>query len=335
MPTLQHNALVEMFRDNPELGPRLLATLFHIDVPPHASVNVVEASLDQLVPIEFRADLVLELRDEKGESVLAIVLEVQRDKDPDKKYSWPVYVAVVRATKRCRTVVLVVTPDDDVAAWAAEEIDLGIGRGTLRPLVLGPAVVPEITDPAIAKQETELAVLSAVAHGNGPNGLAVVLAAFAALERLDREHAAAYFETVYRVLRRPMQKAVEAKIMEKQTDPYPELQYTWEKRFAELFEERGRLEGLRDGRLEGLRDGRLEGLRDGRLEGLRDGRLEGLRDGRLEGLRDALLRLAERKGIALGEADRARIAACNDAAALERWFDNVLGAKSASDVFSG
>ena len=103
MPTLEHNAIVEMFRENPELAPHLLALLFHIDVPPHASVEVVESSLDQLVPVEFRADLVLELRDASGVLVLAIVLEVQRDKDPDREYSWPVYVTVLRAKKRCQS----------------------------------------------------------------------------------------------------------------------------------------------------------------------------------------------------------------------------------------
>ncbi|WP_434045831.1 MULTISPECIES: hypothetical protein [Sorangium] len=100
MPTLEHNALVEMFREHPELAPRLLATLLHVEVPPRAAVAVVESSLDQLIPVEFRADLVLELRDESDALVLAIVIEVQRDVDPDKKFSWPAYVAVVRARKR-------------------------------------------------------------------------------------------------------------------------------------------------------------------------------------------------------------------------------------------
>ena len=76
MPTLEHDAIVEMFRENPELAPHLLALLFHVEVPPHASVVVVESSLDQLIPVEFRADLVLELRDTTGALVLAIVLEV-------------------------------------------------------------------------------------------------------------------------------------------------------------------------------------------------------------------------------------------------------------------
>src|SRR6185369_12520355 len=98
--------LVEMFRENPSLAPHFLSTLFHVDVPAHASVRVADSSLDQLIPVEFRADLVLELRDEKGTVVLAIILEAQRDKDPRKKYSWPVYVAFARAERECPTVVL-------------------------------------------------------------------------------------------------------------------------------------------------------------------------------------------------------------------------------------
>lgn len=110
MPTLEHNGFVAMFRENPALAPHFLATLFHLDIPPHASVAVVESSLDQLLPVEFRADLVLDLRDASDTLALAIVLEVQREKDPDKKYSWLVYLAAVRARKRCPTLVLVIAP---------------------------------------------------------------------------------------------------------------------------------------------------------------------------------------------------------------------------------
>ncbi len=301
MPTLEHNAIVEMFRENPELAPRFVESLFHVDVPPHASVAVVESSLDQLVPVEFRADLVLELRDAKGAIVLAIVLEVQRDEDPDKLYSWPVYVAIVRAKKRCPTIVLVVAPDAGVASWAARPIDLGLGLGSLHPLVLGPASVPEVTDSAVAKEEVELAVLSAVAHGNGSNGLAVVQAALVALGRLDREHAAVYFQVIWNALREPMRRALEALVMERQTeDKASSLPFV-----QDIFE-----------------------------RGVRKGELKGLRDGKLGGLREALLRLIARVGITLTEDDRARIQACDDAATLDRWVENAVGAKTAADVLS-
>jgi hypothetical protein len=186
MPTLEHNGLVDLFRGNPALAPHLLERLFGLKLPPHAGVTVVESALDQLVPVEFRADLVLELRDEMGGLVLSIIVEVQRDEDPDKKYSWAVYVAVERARKHCPVLLLVVATDAKVATWAGETIDLGLGLWTGRPLVLGPAVVPELTDPAVAALEPELALLSAVTHGNGPNGLAVLEAALLVLGRLDR-----------------------------------------------------------------------------------------------------------------------------------------------------
>ncbi|WP_437949677.1 hypothetical protein WME98_01720 [Sorangium sp. So ce296] len=315
MPTLEHNALVEMFRDRPALAPRLLATLFHVEVPPHVAAAVVESSLDQLLPVEFRADLVLELRDASGTIVLAIVVEVQRDMDANKKFSWPTYVTVVRARKRCRTVVLVVAPDAGVAAWAAESIDLGLGLGHVAPLVLGPAVVPEITDPGEA--EAELAVLSAVAHGNGPNGPAVVLAALAALGPLDQEHAMVYFQLIWNALREPMRQALEALVMERQIEgeaTFPP--------FVQKLIDRGKLEGMREGKLEGIR------------EGMREGKLEGIREGELKGKRDTLLRLLARAGIVLSENESARIQACTDIAILDRWIDNVLGAKTAAEVLS-
>jgi hypothetical protein len=317
MPTLEHNALVEIFRENPELAPHLLVTLFHVDVPLYTSVAVVESSLDQLIPVEFRADLVLELRDAHGTLVLAIVIEVQRDQDPDKKFSWPVYVTGVRAKKRCGTVVLVVAPDADVAVWAAETIDLGLGLGPVKPLVLGPAVVPEITDPAEAEKETELAVLSAVAHGNGPNGLAVVQAALVGLSRLDQEHAAVYFQIIWNGLREPMRQALEALVMERQIEDKATFPP-----FVQKLIDRGKLEGIREGKLEGIREGKLEGIREGKLEG------------ELKGKRDTLLRLLARAGIPLSENESARIQACADIATLDLWIDNVLGAKTATEVLS-
>jgi len=100
------------------------------------------------------------------------------------------------------------------------------------------AIVPRVTDTALAEQEPELAILSAVAHGNGPNGLDVVQAVLSALDRLDRELAAAYFQIVYTALREPMRVALEAMAMERQT----QAKATFPP-FAEKLIDRGRLEG--------------------------------------------------------------------------------------------
>lgn len=57
---------------------------------------------------------------------------------------------------------------------------------------------------------------------------------------------------------------------------------------------------------------------------------QGEQKGKLDGLREVLLRLLSRAEIAISEDDRARIDACTDAATLDRWIENVLGAKSSS-----
>ncbi len=297
MPTLEHNGLVEMFREKPSLVPHFLTTLFHLDLPAHASIAVVESSLDQLIPVEFRADLVLELRDAGGALVLAVVLEVQRDRDLDKKFSWPVYLAAVRAKKRCPVIVLVVAPDDAVAAWAAEPIDLGLGFSTIRALVLGPTIVPVVTDKSAAELEPELAVISAIAHGNGPQGLQVVDAAFRALGSLDREHVAVYFQIVYDVLRDPLRRALEKLIMERQKETNESIP-----EFAQML--------------------------------MRIGEQAGKLEGKLEGKREVLFRLLARAGIPLSDDDRRRIEVCTDDSTLDRWVDNVSGAKAAAEVLS-
>ncbi|WP_437332600.1 hypothetical protein [Sorangium sp. So ce394] len=140
-------------------------------------------------------------------------------------------------------------------------------------------------------------MLSAVAHGNGPNGLAVVLAALVALGRLDQEHAMVYFQLIWNALREPMRQALEALVMERQIEgeaTFPP--------FVQKLIDRGKLEGMREGELKGKRD--------------------------------TLLRLLARAGIVLTENERARVQACTDMAILDRWLDNVLGAKTAAEVLS-
>jgi predicted transposase/invertase (TIGR01784 family) len=71
-----------------------------------------------------------------------------------------------------------------------------------------------------------------------------------------------------------------------------------------------------------------------RQEGKDEGIVEGHASGLAKGKRDALLRLLARRGLALTEDDRARVAACSDVATLDQWFDNALVARTATEVFS-
>ncbi len=75
----------------------------------------------------------------------------------------------------------------------------------------------------------------------------------------------------------------------------------------------------------------LEIAADREATGFAKGKLDGLREAR----RETLLRLLVRAGIAVTDAERARIEGCSDAATLDRWIDNVIGARTAADVLSG
>jgi hypothetical protein len=66
----------------------------------------------------------------------------------------------------------------------------------------------------------------------------------------------------------------------------------------------------------------------------RDGRIAGERNGRIEQARVSLLRVLARRALQVSDAQRAQIAACDDAATLERWLDRAIDAASASDVLA-
>ena len=88
--SMEHAGLVEIFRANPRLVPQLLEASFGVELPAWETITVAEAELDQLAPIEFRADLVVELAGATGPPRLSAVLEVQLRPDEDKPFTWPV-----------------------------------------------------------------------------------------------------------------------------------------------------------------------------------------------------------------------------------------------------
>jgi predicted transposase YdaD len=101
---------------------------------------------------------------------------------------------------------------------------------------------------------------------------------------------------------------------------------------------KGRQEGHEEGLKEGLKEGHQEGLREGHQEGLKEGHQEGLREGHQEGLKEgriaALFAVLEARGLRIGKAARERIAACSDAAQLDRWIRRAATIQKASELFS-
>jgi len=219
MPSLDHESLIVLFRNQPELAAQLLRDALHLELPAYTEARLASSDLTEVVPTEFRADAVVLLVD--GKPVLGVIVEAQLSRDERKRFSWPAYISVLRARHECPVELLVLTPDRAVAAWAATPIQLDLaGHLVLRPRVLGPDGVPAITDPEQAKRAPEFAVLSALAHGGGEPELAgkVGAAAIIAALGLDQERAALYSQLIDAALSKAARAALED-LMQTQSIP--------------------------------------------------------------------------------------------------------------------
>jgi flagellar biosynthesis/type III secretory pathway protein FliH len=139
---------------------------------------------------------------------------------------------------------LVVTVNEAVARWAARSIDLGGGNRFI-PLVLGPSGVPVVTDEEMARQDPELAVLSAMAHGKDADverTVRIAAAAMVASVGLDVERSTLYFDLVEASLSEAARKALRS------MDP---AKYEYQSEFARHYFAQGRAEGEAEGEAKG------------------------------------------------------------------------------------
>ena len=282
MPSADHEVLLALFRNRPELVPGLLREALGLDLPTYTEVRVESAELTEVVPAEYHADLVVLLVN--GKPVLAIVVEVQLARKDRKRFTWPLYAASLRARFECEALVLVVAPEVDVARWASKPIPLGAGN-TFRPCVLGPQAVPVVVDPARAVAEPELAVLSVLAHGNGdvPRAVEIALAAAAGVEAVpDSERAMLYSDLIEMALSEAARKA-----------------------FAMLPK------GY---------EFRSETVRTSLEKGRAEGRTEGRAEGRAQALAESILTVLTARGLRLSEQRKQQIFSSTDTEQLRRWL---------------
>ena len=209
MVSMAHEVLVDLFKNRPSLGAELLTEALGIDVPSYTEARLASIDITQIQPAEYRADVVVLLLD--GDvPIWVLIIEVQLGIDPQKRYSWPDYTTGARAAHRCPVGLLVVAPDLEVAAWCAEPIETGIPGFVLHPPVLGRAAVPIVTNPAEAARRPELAVLSAMAHGESECGEAIAAAVLPAVGELDDERSRFYADLVLNSLNEAARRALEA-----------------------------------------------------------------------------------------------------------------------------
>ncbi|GII79452.1 hypothetical protein Sru01_44340 [Sphaerisporangium rufum] len=220
----------------------VLEQVLKVPLPAHREARVESADLTQFEPVEYQSDTITVLWADKP--MLAVVVEVQRGRDPGKRWSWPVYLASIRARLKCPALLLVICTDPGIARWCAKTIDMGHPGWNLTPLVADPGAVPLITDAETAIRSPELAVLSAVTHGGQDDAQPVLEACLAALTVVDDERARLYADFVFAMLPEAARKNWEV-LMAVGT-------YEYQSDFAKKYVAEGREEGKAEGKAEAV-----------------------------------------------------------------------------------
>jgi hypothetical protein len=310
MVSMEHEILVEIFKNRPTLGPELLAEALGETIPSYDHADITGETLTEIRPAEYRADLVIKLL-KANVPVLVVVIEVQLNVDPDKRFSWPVYVVGAREEHRLPVMLLVVAPDPDIAKWCAGPIETGVRGFVLRPPVLTRELVPKVKDPVEATRRPELALLSAMAFGDSDDAPEIARAATEGFSSLDPELAGFYSDIMYNAINEAARRALEVTMKG----------YVYTSPYAREIFQQGRDEGVKQGRDEGVKQGRDEGVKLGRDEGLKLAAR-------------SLITVLRARGIEVPEQLRQRILGEQDIHRMEQWLERAVTAQELGDVFN-
>jgi hypothetical protein len=306
MPSINHEAPIELLRRNPLLA----AALLHgtgVLAPTGGRAQMAPGDLSSALPAELRADAVIVLDpadpqpgDTKGR--LVVVVESQTRLDGGKHRVWPAYLALARAQHDCPAVLLVICPDRNTGRWARQRIATGHPGFDLVPLVIDADSTPEPDAPDLAQAAPELAVLGALTGAvdlDQEAGRRLVLTAIAAAD-LDEDRLETYTHLIRAVASTAARNALEALMTIA---------------FKDDFIDRIKAEGKAEGRTEGKAEGRTEGKAEGRAE--------------------MLLQVLRARGFEVPDAVRDQVLSCTDLAQLQAWGSRAATASSLEDVFQG
>ena len=283
MSSYLHELLILLFRNRSGSAAQLLREI-DVQLPEHDDIRFESSDLSNLRPAEYRADLVLFLT-RGSRKVLGVIVEVQLACDEDKPFAWPAYIANLRARHRCPVCLLVITIEDTVSRWAGRSIELGPGT-RCKPWVVGPSNTPVVTDLEEAKKNVELAVLSAIEHGQSTDvalAVRIASAAIVASADIDAERSRLYLDLILISLSKGAPEVLKAAMNS--------LGYEYQSDFARRYVDQGRAEGKTEGRTEGRVELILKQLAVlfGPLSGAVQARVRSARDAQLDEVAERIL----------------------------------------------
>ncbi|MGH1554717.1 hypothetical protein ACRAWF_30695 [Streptomyces sp. L7] len=97
--------------------------LLGLSVGPVLAITPLDTAVTELLPMERRVDSLFRLDTEDRRYVVA--LESQGKPDPDKRRSWPYYLAYLGERYDADAVLIVLTDDSATERWASQPISSG------------------------------------------------------------------------------------------------------------------------------------------------------------------------------------------------------------------
>jgi hypothetical protein len=297
MPTGEHESPIALAKLEPGVVTWLLTQVFGVKVPDYHHARARPTDVQTLVPRTYHADGMLLFCDAADRPVSAVVLEVQRGWDEDKRWTWKLYVAQLEAELMVHAALVVYCPDPALARWYRNWFEVEVEGEklslSLRPFIFTPQDVPLIVDEEVARVSPALVVLSALCRG-GDSGVDAVFPALAvALRAVGANKAILYYDIVLAGL--PRASAAR-----------------WEEFMSVTVGNEYRSELFR--------------------KLVAEGKAKGKAEGKAEGESLAVLTVLEARGVPVPEAVREQILACTDLAQLDTWLRRAATAASADEV---
>lgn len=300
MVTSTHEAHHSIFRHDQDLFPEVMEQVFGVVLGKAGRVTCLSTDLNELRPMERRADSVLlaELLVEDEAGTYIVVVEAQTEPDEKKWWSWPYYIAYLRARHECPVILLVVCTKPDTEQWARAEITSGLGDlicMRVTPAVAGPGNVEPVTDLDRAQANVGFAAFSALTHSRTGSAREILQVLAQALGSTSAKNGTFLAELVEAGLAGTSSYEIWRNLMI--TNEYPHVSQ-WRAQATE----------------QGLKQGIEQGSVRTRIE--------------------VILRILARRDISVSAEGRTAIEGCTDMDTLEMWLDRALVVDDSNDLFA-
>lgn len=218
MPSVPHEAIAELLRNNPKLGLALIYWTFPI--PRGVQARMGDSNLSTVVPLlkELRGDAVVVLETEEGDWKRVVVIEPQTSPPkPWKRRSLAAYVAVAGVIHDCDSTLLMICYDRATAEECRKTIQNGHPRFDITPYVIFGYRTPDPFDPRLSFAKDELVVLACFTKALNLEDPDVLDEVYKCISSLDEQRKSTYIYFVMVAAPEAARRALEEKMA---IDPY-------------------------------------------------------------------------------------------------------------------